>query len=76
MSKPLKIIVQDYGWIHTSVGLLGNIAFFLGSIMFLPEFEPWKTTGVWLFIVGSFLMRVGAAGNLVVGLVDKASDST
>lgn len=71
MSKPLKIIVQDYGWIHTSVGLLGNIAFFLGSILFLPQFEEWKVTGVWLFIVGSFLMLVGALGNLLVGLFEK-----
>lgn len=51
-----------------SLGLLGNLGFFVGSILFLPSLEQWKTIGVWLFIVGSFFMLVGALGQLLVSL--------
>ncbi len=68
MSNPLKMIVNDYGWIHEGLGLLGNLAFFAGSILFLPALEPLKTLGVWLFIGGSFGMLMGAAGRLLVDL--------
>lgn len=70
MADTLRLIVKDYGWVHTSLGLLGNVLFFVGSVLFLPVFEPWKTMGVWLFIIGSFLMLVGALGELSVKLVD------
>lgn len=62
----LKIIVQDFGWIHHSIGLFGNINFFFGSVLFLPSFEAYKTIGVWMFIVGAFLMMIGAIGRLLV----------
>ncbi len=68
MSTPIKTIVRDYGWIHLSLGLLGNVLFFVGSILFLPPFEPVQTIGVWLFIFGSGLMMVGAVGQLLVKL--------
>ncbi len=66
MSNPIKTLVQDYGWIHLSLGLFGNLAFFVGSILFLPSLEPWKTLGVWLFIVGAFFMLIGSLGRLLV----------
>ncbi|WP_372810586.1 YrhK family protein, partial [Litorivivens sp.] len=43
MSNVIRTIVNDYSWIHLSLGLLGNITFFVGSILFLPQFEPYKT---------------------------------
>ena len=58
----LRTIVREYGWIHRGIGLFGNFAFVVGSVLFLPEFEPWKVTGVWLFIVGAAFMFVGALG--------------
>lgn len=70
MSGTLRLIVKDFGWIHTSLGLLGNVLFFVGSILFLPAFEAYKTIGVWLFIIGSFLMLIGALGELGVKIVD------
>lgn len=77
MTSPLKTLVQDYGWIHTGIGVVGNIAFFVGSVFFLPSLAEaevagitWKTAGVWLFIFGSFLMLVGAAGELLVKLYE------
>ena len=30
---------EKYGWVHTSVGLLGNILFVCGSVLFLPRFH-------------------------------------
>jgi hypothetical protein len=68
MNDMLRTIVQEYGWIHRGIGLFGNFAFVVGSVLFLPEFEPWKVTGVWLFIVGAAFMFVGALGQFVVNL--------
>lgn len=61
-----KIVVRDFGSIHLSLGLLGNISFFIGSVLFLPRFELYKTIGVWLFIVGAFFMMIGSIGRLLV----------
>ncbi len=66
MSNPIKTMVQEFGWIHSGLGLFGNFTFVVGSVLFLPAFEPWKTLGVWLFIVGASFMLVGALGNLLV----------
>jgi hypothetical protein len=68
MKALLKKIVCEYEWIHLSMGLLGNLSFFLGSILFLPALEPWKLVGVWLFIVGAFFMLIGALGRALVDL--------
>lgn len=73
MTNPLKILVKDYGWVHLGLGLIGNFTFFVGSILFLPAFEPYKPVGVWLFIIGSFLMLVGATGRLLVDLWSNGS---
>ncbi|AQZ53771.1 MULTISPECIES: YrhK family protein [Martelella] len=71
MNSPIRTLVREYGWIHLSLGLLGNIGFFVGSIFFLPSLEQYKTLGVWLFIVGSFFMLIGALGRLLVDVTDK-----
>lgn len=68
MAHPIKTLVEDYGWVHLSLGLAGNCAFFIGSLLFLPALERFKTLGVWLFIVGAGLMLVGALGRLLVEL--------
>jgi hypothetical protein len=68
MPHPIKKLVKDYGWIHLGMGLMGNAKFFIGSILFLPVFEPYKTIGVWLFITGSFLMMIGSLGRLLVDI--------
>ncbi|GAA5055415.1 hypothetical protein GCM10023208_19270 [Erythrobacter westpacificensis] len=64
----IHTIVADFGWIHRALGLIGNFAFLAGSVLFLPQFEQWKTIGVWLFIVGAALMLVGALGEFLVRL--------
>lgn len=68
MRTPVKILVQDYSWIHLTLGLIGNILFFVGSVLFLPQFEPYKVFAIWLFIVGSFLMLTGSVGRVLVDL--------
>ena len=59
-------VAEDLHWLHTSLGLIGNVCFFVGSILFL--FEPAKVVGVWLFIVGSLGMLLGSVGDKVTQL--------
>ena len=66
MSNPIRTLVQDYGWIHLSIGLLGNTLFVAGSILFLPAFQSLRPIPVYVFIAGSSLMLVGALGQLLV----------
>ena len=71
MYAALRSLVQEFGWIHSGIGLIGNVTFLAGSVFFLPAFEPLKTLGVWLFIIGATLMLVGTLGDLLVK-VDEA----
>ena len=71
MSNSIRMVVREYGWVHLSLGLLGNFFFFVGSLLFLPPFEPYKQIGIWLFVVGSFLMFVGAFGRMLVDIWDR-----
>tara|TARA_R110002012_G_scaffold116285_2_gene263887 strand:+ start:746 stop:874 length:129 start_codon:yes stop_codon:yes gene_type:complete len=34
------------------------------------SWDEWQTVGVWIFIVGSFLMLIGTLGNLLVKLYE------
>jgi hypothetical protein len=68
LQQAVKVIVHDYGWIHLSIGVMGNAAFFIGSILFLPQLEPYKVIGVWLFIGGSLGMLIGAIGQFFVSM--------
>lgn len=72
MKDFIRLFVHKYRWVHLSLGLFGNTAFFVGSVMFLPSFAAWKTFAVWLFIGGSFFMLIGAIGQLLVGVLDDA----
>jgi hypothetical protein len=64
----IRTLVCDYEWIHLAIGVLGNAAFLVGSILFLPQFDALQTTGVWLFIIGAFFMLVGSVGQFFVSL--------
>lgn len=65
----LRRISQDYPWIHLGIGILGNTAFFVGSVFFL--WEDWKRAGVWLFIIGSAGMLIGSLGRTLVDLAER-----
>lgn len=64
--RPVRTIVEDYDWIHTAVGLLGNLLFVVGSVLFL--WRSTKDVGVWVFIAGSSFMFVGSAGDASIKL--------
>ncbi len=72
MKRLLKILVHDYSWIHLTIGLIGNILFFVGSVLFLPQYEAYKVLAIWLFIVGSFLMLTGSVGRFLVDLWEES----
>lgn len=61
----LREFFDEYQWIHLTLGLIGNMLFFVGSVLFLFE-QQLQTFGVWAFVVGSFLMLVGSAGEALV----------
>lgn len=75
MKNPIKTIVKEYGWIHLTIGLSGNFLFFVGSILFFERFKQYKGIGVWLFVIGSFFMLLGALGRLWVDILEKEKDS-
>lgn len=58
----IRRTTHDVPWIHLGVGAVGNLAFVVGSLMFLsPE---WTRTGTWLFVVASWGMLVGVLGEI------------
>lgn len=64
--RAVKLWLRDYKWIHTSIGLMGNFCFFVGSVFFL-----WNNTefpGVILFIIGSAGMLIGSLGDIFMNL--------
>lgn len=60
----LRAVVRRYDWVHTSLGIVGNVAFLVGSVCFL--FDSAKTVGIWLFIVGAAGMLVGSIGQALI----------
>lgn len=64
MESRLLAVLEQFHWLQMTLGLIGNVSFFVGSVMFL--FEPLKTAGIWLFIVGSFGMLMGTIGDVAV----------
>jgi len=63
---PLRRIAGNYPWIHTGLGLIGNAAFFVGSIFFL--FAGLRIPGTWLFILGSLGMLIDTLGEALLRL--------
>lgn len=59
-----RAMVQQYQWIHLTLGLIGNAAFVVGSIFFL--WDSWQQPAIWLFIMGSVGMLIGSIGSAIV----------
>lgn len=64
MHEIIKDFVRERKWIHVSLGLVGNVSFFVGSILFLSE--TLQPIGTWLFIVGSAGMLVDSIGAAIL----------
>ncbi|WP_370194292.1 MULTISPECIES: YrhK family protein [Aurantimonas] len=60
----LQILVRDFGYIHLGIGLVGNLLFVIGSVLFFKAFEEWYTLAVWMFVAGSTGMFLGSLGEL------------
>lgn len=69
----LERFVANYEWIHTGLGLIGNLAFLVGSVLFL--WESTEQTGVWLFIFGAAGMLIGSVGRAIVDVSVNGRDS-
>jgi len=67
----LERIVREYRHWHLSVAVVGNVLFLLGSILFFHVFAAWQELAVWMFVVGSALMLVGALGELARATCEK-----
>lgn len=59
----VRTLVQDYENIHTVVGMIGNLLFVVGSVLFFRAFEQYYTLAVALFVAGSAFMFIGSLGN-------------
>jgi hypothetical protein len=58
----IRTLVQDYEHIHTTIGISGNLLFVVGSVLFFKAFNHFYTLAVWLFVIGSIFMFIGALG--------------
>ncbi len=59
----IRTLVQDYEYIHTVMGIVGNLLFVVGSVLFFKTFEQYYALAVWMFVVGSALMLIGSLGD-------------
>lgn len=59
----IRTLVKKYEYIHTVVGIIGNLLFVAGSVLFYKAFEQYYTFAVSLFVLGSALMLIGSLGN-------------
>lgn len=60
----LHVLVCDYGWIHICLGLIGNLAFVVGSFLFFSSST--KQWALWFFVIGSSGMLIGSIGSALV----------
>lgn len=67
-SSRVTELVRNFPWLHLGLGLVGNMLFLVGSIMFF--FPGVKTAAIWGFVLGSAGMLIGSIGELLVR-VDK-----
>lgn len=55
---------HDLPWVHLVIGLVGNLSFVIGSIMFLSP--AWTELGTWFFIIASWGLLIGVLGEIAV----------
>lgn len=60
---------RNYTWVHMGIGILGNVSFFVGSLLFLSQST--QTVGKGFFIAGSLGMLIGSVGRAVVDYEDE-----
>lgn len=75
-ASPLESLVRDFDQVHNAIGIVGNLLFVLGSVLFFKRFEQWQTFAVWLFVIGSACMLVGAIGEALKAAYEKRSNQS
>lgn len=60
----VRRFVRQYPLVHLGIGIFGNATFVVGSVLFF--WERTEPIGVWLFVLGSFGMLLGALGEAVI----------
>ncbi len=68
---PLETWVDHYEWVSAVIGIVGNAAFFAGSVLFALRIDGWAKA---LFIVGSFGMLLRAIGRMYRDVRDRRQD--
>lgn len=58
----IRTLVQDYEHVHIAAGIVGNLLFVVGSVLFFRAFDQYYTLAVSMFVVGSALMFLGSIG--------------
>ncbi len=66
---PIRAAARNFGWVHTMLGLIGNTAFLIGSVLFF--WESTKTLGIWFFVIGATGMLIGSIGEALAGTSDE-----
>lgn len=56
----VRAFLRAFPQVHLGIGLVGNVAFVVGSVLFL--FQDLQTGATWLFIVGSTGLLVRSLG--------------
>ena len=63
-------VIRDYPYVHTIIGIMGNLMFVVGSVLFFKVFDVWYSLAVWLFVLGSTFMLVGAVGEGLIRMIE------
>lgn len=72
----IRTLVQDYEHIHTAIGIIGNLLFFVGSVLFFKAFEQYYNLAVSLFVIGSAFMLVGSLGSALRRLWQRRNEGS
>ncbi|WAL68682.1 YrhK family protein [Amycolatopsis cynarae] len=59
----MRGFIREFPTVHLVIGVAGNVIFFVGSVLFLWSWA--EQSAIWLFIIGSFGMMLGAIGQAV-----------
>ena len=64
LMRTIRPVLRNYQWIHIGLGLIGNVTFVVGSVLFL--WDSTKFVATLLFILGSTGMLLGSIGQAIV----------
>ena len=42
--RAFRALVRHYEWVHLGIGILGNLTFLAGSLLFMEKIEPLRST--------------------------------